>query len=203
MQQVRGLICNFHEERTDIDLVYSQFQSTGLCGDHCQGSFAYAVVQGNECWCSNYTPADQEDTYSCNTDCPGTGDEWCGNTQEGLFGYFLLPAGHPLGTAGSGGSSSKASSTAAPPSVSTTFIWSRTRPSTPSPSPSTIVASSSRSSSTPLVTVVSSQSSVQTSPSYHSSGSVSSTAVFSAPQVCSSFFSRRSTFMVVVVVDKA
>ncbi|RMZ83572.1 hypothetical protein DV738_g1123, partial [Chaetothyriales sp. CBS 135597] len=35
------------------------FQSTGLCADHCRGSYAFAVIQGYNCWCSSYIPADQ------------------------------------------------------------------------------------------------------------------------------------------------
>lgn len=153
--------------------------STGLCGDHCQGSYAFAVVQGNACWCSNYVPVDQEDTYSCSSGCPGITSEWCGNTESGLYGYFALPGGKPLGTSGSG-SSNNAPSTSS--SVSTT----RSSGSSPIPSssraPSSSVWYSSRPSPASLVTVVPPQESVQTvAPS-----SVFSHSPDSTSQVCSS-----------------
>jgi cell wall integrity and stress response component len=85
-------------------LVNSQFQSNGLCQTHCQGSYAFAVLQGYDCWCSNYVPTPQQNTLDCNQVCPGFGSEWCGSTDAGLFGYFLLSQGVPLGTSGSGSS---------------------------------------------------------------------------------------------------
>ncbi|OBT54314.1 hypothetical protein VE04_10362 [Pseudogymnoascus sp. 24MN13] len=35
---------------------YSTYQSNGLCQTFCQQSFAFAIVQDNLCWCSNYAP---------------------------------------------------------------------------------------------------------------------------------------------------
>jgi hypothetical protein len=89
--------------------VYSQFQSNGLCQDHCQGSYAFAILQGYYCWCSNYIPSPQQNTLDCNQECPGF-SEWCGNTDAGLYGYYLLSPGQPLGTSGSAGSATSSSS---------------------------------------------------------------------------------------------
>ncbi|OAL24312.1 hypothetical protein AYO22_05688 [Fonsecaea multimorphosa] len=93
---------------------YNEFQSNGACQVQCQGSFAFAVLQGYYCWCSNYIPSPQESTYNCNQQCPGFDTEWCGNTDSGLYGYYLLSAGVPLGTSGS--TSSTPSTTSSPSS---------------------------------------------------------------------------------------
>ncbi|KIW26949.1 uncharacterized protein PV07_06736 [Cladophialophora immunda] len=93
---------------------YNEFQSNGACQQQCQGSFAFAVLQGYYCWCSNYVPTPQESTYNCNQQCPGFTSEWCGNTDSGLYGYYLLSAGVPLGTSGS--TSNTPSTTSSPSS---------------------------------------------------------------------------------------
>ena len=152
-----------------MPVVSDEFQSTGLCGDRCTGSYAFAVIQGNRCWCSNYVPADQVDTSDCNQGCPGISTEWCGNTDEGLYGYFQLPLGNPIGT--SGGSSS-------PTATRTSSSVSTVRSSFSSSSSSSI----SWSPSTPLVTVAPSQSSERTSsssrtPSYVYSNTVTEKSV--------------------------
>src|SRR4051812_818319 len=87
------------------------WQSNGECQIHCQGSYAFAVIQGLDCWCSNYIPAEQVSTDDCNQPCPGFPDEWCGSTDAGLYGYFLLGSGEPLGT--SAGSAASATGVSA------------------------------------------------------------------------------------------
>jgi cell wall integrity and stress response component len=119
--------------------VTEQFMSNGACQTHCQGAFAFAVIQGSSCWCSNYIPALQQSTYNCNDPCPGFPSEWCGSTDTDLFAYFLLAAGVPLGTSGSG-SSGPSSTQASSPSPS------------PSPSPVSIAASTPLSFPTPAST---------------------------------------------------
>ncbi|KAK5271774.1 Cell wall integrity and stress response component 4 [Exophiala xenobiotica] len=138
---------------------YSQYMSNGLCQNHCQGSFAFAVIQGYNCWCSNYVPADQESTYDCNQQCPGFGSEWCGSTDAGLYGYYLLSPGVPLGTSGSSGSSTP--STSSSPSVSTSQFVSGSSSTSTSDAPETTFLPSS--SFSPVVTVGSSQSSDEAS----------------------------------------
>lgn len=91
-------------------LDYNIYQSNGECQTHCQGSYAFAILQGLDCWCSNYIPAEQVSTYDCNQPCPGFPSEWCGSTDAGLYGYYLLGSSQPLGTsAGSGASSTSRS----------------------------------------------------------------------------------------------
>ncbi|KAJ9612069.1 Cell wall integrity and stress response component 4 [Cladophialophora chaetospira] len=135
--------------------VYSEFQSNGLCQTNCQGSFAFAVLQGNYCWCSNYVPEPQQNTLDCNQQCPGFTSEWCGSTQDSLYGYYLLSAGVPLGTSGSGSGSgsSTPSSTSSPsssPSIQSTS--SSPPPPPPPPPPSSSAPPSSSPSPTPTPT---------------------------------------------------
>ena len=83
------------------------YQSNGACSDTCKARFAFAVLKGNECWCSNYVPGNQDNTGSCNTDCPGYPTEKCGNPSQNLYGYILVgDQGNVAGT--------KSLSTAAP-----------------------------------------------------------------------------------------
>ena len=84
---------------------YSIYNSMGSCSTQCQSDYAFAVVQGKNCWCSNYIPADQASTSNCQVQCPGYPDDVCGNPDRGMFGY--IPLGNPpLGTAGASSVSS-------------------------------------------------------------------------------------------------
>ena len=122
-------------------LVHWDWQSNGKCTEHCngQGTYAFAVIQYTECWCSNYIPAAQTDTSECMVNCPGFPSEKCGDKDKDLFIYIKLD-GSPSGTQGAPESTSAdASSTAAPsssdqpsstdaPTVSTTIPLSCTLP---------------------------------------------------------------------------
>ncbi|KAJ2993132.1 hypothetical protein NUW58_g1938 [Xylaria curta] len=84
----------------------SIWQSNGLCHDFCVNqTFAFAIVQHHECWCSNYVPAkaDQVDTGKCSDTCPGWKYETCG--ADDLYGYIALGLA-PSGTAGGSPTSS-------------------------------------------------------------------------------------------------
>ncbi|ETI23213.1 hypothetical protein G647_05011 [Cladophialophora carrionii CBS 160.54] len=149
--------CSSENNAGSYPSFYSEFQSNGLCQGHCQGSYAFAVLQGYYCWCSNYIPTQQESTYNCNQVCPGYGSEWCGSTSDGLYGYYLLSAGVPLGTSGSG--SSTPSATYSTPSQSS--------------SSSVSIITSTSASSSPLDTgLATSSRSTSTWPVYHSSSVV-------------------------------
>ncbi|KAG0135963.1 hypothetical protein HOY82DRAFT_479607 [Tuber indicum] len=119
------------------------FQSHGLCFDTCKAKYAFAVVQGSKCWCSDYIPAST--TTGCDEICPGYSLESCGNTKKGLFGYISLPNA-PKGTAG--GSSTTASQTS-------TSSSSASSSSTLAKSTST-QSTSTEATSTPSVSVVTS-----------------------------------------------
>ncbi|EME84190.1 uncharacterized protein MYCFIDRAFT_214645 [Pseudocercospora fijiensis CIRAD86] len=101
--------CSSQNTADDSTYVSDIYQSNGLCYDTCKASYAFAVVQYQSCWCSNYIPADQESIGSCNQDCPGYPSEKCGNQESGLYGYVALP-NKPSGTAGASSASSIKSS---------------------------------------------------------------------------------------------
>ena len=84
-------------------VVTNNYQSNGRCSTSCAG-YAFAVVQGKSCWCSNYIPADTTSAGSCSVACPGYPYESCGNESAGLFGYVALGKA-PLGTQGASPSS--------------------------------------------------------------------------------------------------
>jgi hypothetical protein len=94
---------------TLIFLDSSIYQSNGLCHDFCLSSYAFAVVQGDGCWCSNYAPGTT--TTGCSDQCPGYPPELCGGS--GVYGYIAL-ALSPSGTKGAPSSSAAASKTATP-----------------------------------------------------------------------------------------
>ncbi|KAF2277016.1 uncharacterized protein EI97DRAFT_306073 [Westerdykella ornata] len=75
------------------------WQSNGWCSDKCRNDYALAIVQGNDCWCSNYLPKEQTDVSDCNMGCPGYPDEKCGSEDGKLFGYISLNR-KPSGTKG-------------------------------------------------------------------------------------------------------
>lgn len=134
-------------------LVNSIYQSDGLCHDNCKGSYAFFIVQGSNCWCSNFIPADQVSTDNCNSQCPGFDSDWCGNPDQGLYGYYQIEDGQPQGTSGGSSSSSprKTSSVSTIPSSFGFF------------SPSTSLEPTRSIFSVSVVTVAPLQSTVQTS----------------------------------------
>ncbi|CAK7235942.1 Cell wall integrity and stress response component 4 [Sporothrix curviconia] len=95
----------------------SIYQSDGLCYNFCIDDYAFAVVQGQDCWCSDYTPSktDQVSTSECDTPCPGWSPDVCGG--DSLYGYMALNKS-PSGTAG--GSSSASPTTTSKTSAVTT-----------------------------------------------------------------------------------
>ncbi|KAF2456428.1 hypothetical protein BDY21DRAFT_50342 [Lineolata rhizophorae] len=113
--------CSDFNTGQDSESMFWTWQSNGWCHDQCLGDYAFAVVQGNYCWCSDYIPANQEDTGDCDMDCPGFPDEKCGNVDEDLFGYIALPSVSPSGTMGPSPSSSEV-----PPSTKTSALQSAT-----------------------------------------------------------------------------
>jgi hypothetical protein len=81
---------------------YWPYQSNGWCHDHCVANYSFAIVQGFNCWCSDYAPASTTSLSNCNTKCPGF-TEYCGG--NGLFGYIALSLA-PAGTIDASASSS-------------------------------------------------------------------------------------------------
>lgn len=96
----------------DLHVVTDIYQSNGACQKTCVGNYAFAIVQYQQCWCSNYAPADQLDLSQCNAPCPGYPDDKCGDKDDGLFGYIKLNLS-PSGTQGSGSGSAESSTSSA------------------------------------------------------------------------------------------
>jgi cell wall integrity and stress response component len=94
-------------------LVSNNYQSNGACSTTCNG-YAFAVVQGKSCWCSNYAPGDTTSTGDCSVACPGYPYESCGNEASGLYGYVALGPS-PFGTQGAASSSPKENTTPTQP----------------------------------------------------------------------------------------
>lgn len=78
---------------------YNIYQSMGSCATQCQQTYAFAVLQGKDCWCSDYIPGSVTNNANCNSPCPGFPSDLCGNPSEGLFGYVALNIA-PSGTSG-------------------------------------------------------------------------------------------------------
>ncbi|KAF4553443.1 Cell wall integrity and stress response component 4-like protein [Elsinoe fawcettii] len=178
---------------------FSIYQSNGLCFDTCKDQYAFAVVQYQNCWCSNFIPSNQLESGECSQQCPGFPREQCGNQDDGLFGYIALSRA-PSGTAGASptqtrtqtrgpsrpttsdppSSSAEEPSTTAPPSTTEASPSpSTTDPLPPSPPSSTITSSSlseSPSTVTSIVTLTSASSS-STISSTESEAPVTSTQV--------------------------
>ncbi|TGO29512.1 hypothetical protein BPAE_0014g00630 [Botrytis paeoniae] len=153
----------------------SIYQSDGLCYDFCLDEYAFAVVQGSECWCSNYVPGTTSSTSDCDTPCPGYPDDTCGG--DSLYGYISLTLS-PSGTKGAATTSSTSTSsekvttsTSSPEPVTTSSSTAEATSSTvpPKTTSSTSSTEASTTSTIPPTTVAAQKSSSSTS------GSTSST----------------------------
>jgi cell wall integrity and stress response component len=109
--------CSTQNTATDTSPYFFTWQSNGECKKHClaQGGSSFFVLQGNNCWCSDYAPQDQSDISECSDTCPGYPSENCGKADE--FYVYVELNGNPSGTAGS----SQPSSTKGSSSKSTTM----------------------------------------------------------------------------------
>ncbi|CAK4031065.1 Cell wall integrity and stress response component 4 [Lecanosticta acicola] len=142
--------CSTQNTGSSYSAVTNIYQSNGACTDQCSSSYAFAVVQWQQCWCSNYIPASQASLSDCSQNCPGYPQEQCGDANSGYFGYIKLDRA----ASGTAGAASSSTSTIQSQIPSTTT--------TPSSTPSTTSTSSStsHSSSTPPTTTTTTTSSV-------------------------------------------
>jgi cell wall integrity and stress response component len=122
---LNALYCSSQNTGSDYAKQTNQFNSNGACFTNCKSQYAFAIVQGTACWCSNYIPAEVSSNDDCDSACPGYPQELCGSTSSDLFGYIqlTLPAS---GTAGA--SSSAAASTAGTSSDSNSHVTSISTP---------------------------------------------------------------------------
>ncbi|KAL2002458.1 hypothetical protein VTN02DRAFT_6725 [Thermoascus thermophilus] len=107
----------------------STFQSNGLCHDTCNADYAFAVLQGNSCWCTNYAPGQTTDVSNCADGCPGYPSDNCGSVSKDLFAYIEMTNHAPSGTIGSTATqTTTSSSVTSVSSVSTTLTTAPTKP---------------------------------------------------------------------------
>ncbi|UPX21138.1 uncharacterized protein EKO05_0011338 [Ascochyta rabiei] len=159
--------CSSQNTATD-DAFFWTYQSNGKCSDHCNsaGTYAFAVIQFTNCWCSNYIPSTTTDITSCQKDCPGYPDEKCGDKDADLYIYIKL-SGQPSGTAGGGSQPSSTDATevsSATPVPSSTDSPPSSNAITPSASPSQRPTSRGRPPVTITQTVVEEASTVIVTP---------------------------------------
>ncbi|TKA46953.1 hypothetical protein B0A54_03909 [Friedmanniomyces endolithicus] len=58
--------CSNENTGLNYQAVYNIYQSNGACHDQCKDNYAFAVVQWQDCWCSNYIPAEQQsEQHAC------------------------------------------------------------------------------------------------------------------------------------------
>lgn len=140
-------LCSSMNTGSDSKVHVSVYQSTGLCQDSCSG-YAYAILQGKSCWCSNYAPGDTGSSGDCDESCPGFPDDKCGSSNKGMFNYILLSTPSGTKSASSASSSSTSSSKSSSTSSSTT---------TSSSSSSTTMRTTSKSDQVSVVTITGKQ----------------------------------------------
>ena len=188
--RMHALHYTFASAHTDsFPTVTNIYNSYKACSDNCGSDYAFAIVQYQSCWCSDYIPADQGSTGDCDQGCPGYPGNSCGNADSGLYGYIALDKA-PSGTAG-GGSSSQASSTAASTSSSVRVSTSTTLSSSSRSerASSSVIFSSS---TTPVVSSSDSSSDSSTPPTSSSAPALTSSSQTSSPETTSTSFSSSS-----------
>ncbi|KAF8424778.1 hypothetical protein BGX38DRAFT_1237580 [Terfezia claveryi] len=84
--QLQQKYCSSQNTGTDHYIGSNQWQSLGFCKDKCV-LYAFGVVKGFECWCSDYAPNPSEARTDCVT-CPQFDLEKCGNSKTGAYGYI-------------------------------------------------------------------------------------------------------------------
>lgn len=145
-------------QNTGGDLaLQSIYMSMGLCFDTCNANYAFAILQDDNCWCSDYIPSDQVSTGDCNVECPGYPDDLCGNSAQDLFGYVKLSKA-AAGTIGASSSSRPATTsptsqepgTTPPPTTRIQTVTQQgsvrvqTLVITPAPAPSSVLGTSKK-----------------------------------------------------------
>lgn len=165
--------------------VYAMFQSQGLCSGTCAG-YAFAILQGFDCYCSNFSPSVTVSASQCNTRCPGFGTDNCGGINNGAFAYYQLAQASGTLSLSSATTSPATTSSATTPSTTTTSVRSAGAVTNAGnvaiASPS---SSSTSSTTTPQSVVPVTQTITQTASAVPTSTSTSSTSVSSTAPISS------------------
>lgn len=150
----------------------SVYQSNGLCTSFCIQDFAFAILQDQNCWCSNYIPPTT--TAGCTMKCPGYPFESCGGDE--LFEYIALGNVSPSGTF-EASSTTQTSTTSVPhESISTSTIATTITTPILTPTPTTTIKTISGSAHTvTILPTTSATPSISTPMAQHQSNSGLST----------------------------
>ncbi|GAO48066.1 hypothetical protein G7K_2254-t1 [Saitoella complicata NRRL Y-17804] len=181
--------CASDNTGSGYDSIYSTYQSSGACQSTCSG-YAFAIVQGYYCWCSDIAP--NGDSTSSNSDCsdpcPGYPSDYCGSTSNNLYYYYAI--GKASGTASaSTASETTTSSSSTKAAVSIVYV-------TPSQSSTSTASSSSATStseSSALSVTPSSDSSSSAATESSASMTASSAGVTSTPSLSAEHTSKSSS----------
>ncbi|GAD95424.1 ER membrane protein Wsc4, putative [Paecilomyces variotii No. 5] len=155
--------CSSQNTGSDFDAQASTYQSYGLCYQSCSSKYAYAILQGHDCWCSDFAPSSTTSADDCAETCPGYKSDKCGSVTKGLYVYYQMPNVAPSGTQSSSSKSAAATSQA----EGTT--------SSAEPEPATVTVTASDDQPNTIVTVTPS-SSTSTFPTTSSSSTESSSS---------------------------
>ncbi|KAJ5786167.1 ER membrane protein Wsc4 [Penicillium pulvis] len=120
----------------------SIYQSNGLCEGDC-ASYAFGILQGKVCWCSNVAPASdtRESTSKCDTGCPGYPSDSCGSASKGVYAYVSISGNSATSTASNSDTTSSSSTTTTSGTTTSTSSTSTITTSTTSGSTTTTGAS--------------------------------------------------------------
>lgn len=91
--------CSILNTSEDGTLFSDIYQSNGACTKYCRPEYAFAILQGSSCWCSDYAPMEFTSVGSCDEPCPGYPADKCGSKASNLYSYFALER-RPSGTIG-------------------------------------------------------------------------------------------------------
>lgn len=136
--QSATFICATQNTGTDFNTVFAQFQSRGACSITCSG-YAFAILQGSNCWCSNFFPATEVATSECDTGCPGFGTDICGGTLNGAFAYYQLAQASGTRQASSAAAAATSTAQAATSSTAANAANPTTRTTSAAAGPVTVV----------------------------------------------------------------
>ncbi|KAJ9218058.1 hypothetical protein DTO166G4_449 [Paecilomyces variotii] len=174
--------CSSQNTGSDFDAKASTYQSYGLCEQTCNADYAYAILQGHDCWCSNYAPSETTSASDCSESCPGYQSDKCGNVSKGLYVYYQMANVLPSGTQSSSSKTAAATSKAEGTTVSAE----------PEPVTVTVTASNDQTNTVVTVTPSSSTSTLPTTTSKSSSSSSSSSESTTASQTVAATTSKPS-----------
>ncbi|KAJ5833768.1 Carbohydrate-binding WSC subgroup [Penicillium riverlandense] len=113
--------CSSDNTGSSFSAVSDNFQSNGACETTCK-NYAFGVLQGKKCWCSNVAPSSSSTskTSDCDTSCPGYPNDSCGSAAQGVYAYVAISGNSPTSTAGGSSSTSSSSTTTSDRVVQTT-----------------------------------------------------------------------------------